>query len=114
MILENGQRNNVEDVSVGGSKNHRSSDSVVIRPEPVSCRHAPAIAGHEARKVVLRHRRSEVVSDPRLMVEKLPSHDRAYGVAAMVAFIGVAGTVTEETCNGIDSTRFEFRSENVQ
>jgi len=48
------------------------------------------------------------------VVEELPSHDRAYGVAAMVAFVGVAGTVTEEPCQRIGSTRFEFRSENVQ
>jgi len=108
------QGDDVEDVAVGGSKDHRSSDPVVIGSEPVSCGDAPAITGHETRKVVLRHCCRQVVSDARLVVEELPSHDRADGVAAMVAFICVTGAIAEEACDGIDSTRFEIRSENVR
>jgi hypothetical protein len=114
VCFEGFQRGDVKDVAVGGSKDYRSSYSVVIGSEPVSRGHAPAITRHETRKVVLRHCCRQVVSNARLVVEELPSHDRADGVAAMVAFICVTGAIAEEACYGIDSTRFEFRSENVQ
>ena len=114
MGFEGLEGDDVKDTAVGGCKDHRGSDSVVISSEPVSCGDAPAVAGDESGEVVLRHCGRQVVSNAGLVVEELPSHDRADGVAAMVAFICVTGAIAEEACDRIDSTRFEFRSENVR
>ena len=57
-------------------------DAIVMCPQPVGRRHAPAVAGHKARKAVLRHRSGQIIADTALVLEEFSGHHCAYGVAA--------------------------------
>ena len=70
--------------------------AVLVGAQPVDRRDAPAVAGHEAREAVQRHRRREVVADAALVVEELLGHDRADRVAAEILGSGAAAAVAVE------------------
>jgi len=113
MKLEHFQRDDFKDAVVGRCEDNRGGCTIRVGSQPVSRGDAPAIAGDEAWKAVLGHRRFQVVPDGGLVVEKFSGHDRADRVAAMVAFVGVARSITKEARERINSAISEFSTENV-
>src|SRR3954470_20270890 len=97
---ENVQRYDVEYARVGGCENHRCRHSGLVGLEPPQRHHAPAIARHETRKVVLGSRSDEVVADRLLVREELRGYDGADRVAADVLGTTRAAAVAIEPGDG--------------
>ena len=98
---------------VGGGQHHRRRAAVLVGPQPVDRGDAPAVARHEPREVVLRHRRAEVVADRALVLEELGRDDGADRVAAEVLGTGGAAAVPVEAGHRVGAARLELAAEHV-
>ncbi len=84
-----------------------------MRTEPICCGNAPPIARHKTWKTVWWHRRTQIVADRQLMLEKLGSDNRADRVASTVFGSGRATPVAVEPRQGIGAARLQFSSYDV-
>ena len=105
MLLERGQRDDLQGPLVGGGQDHVSGGAVMVGPKPVDRSHAPSIAGHQAGKSELGHRGDQVVSDRTLVLQELGGHHRTDGVAAEVLRAGCATPVPVEPGQGFRAAR---------
>src|SRR4029077_14095951 len=86
---------------------------VLMGAQPVARSHAPAVARNEAREMVGRHRRDEVVADRLLVLEELLRDDRADRVAAEILEPGVAPSVAVEAGQWVGSALLQRLPEDV-
>jgi hypothetical protein len=113
VLCQGGERNDLQGELVRGCEHHVGGGAVEVGTQPVSGGYAPAVAGDQAREAVLRYRRTEVVADPALMLEKLGRHHGADGVAALVLDTGAAAPVAIKAGDGVGATALERPTEHV-
>ncbi len=113
MFLERSERNELKRTLVGGRQHYVGGRAVLVRPEPVHCGHAPAVAGREPREVMLGHRGDQVVADTTLVLEERGRDHGADRVAPQVLRTGTTAPVAEEACEGIDATRLKLATEHI-
>ena len=90
VLLEQVERHEIERALVGRGEDDEGGDALLVRPQPRLGRHAPAVAGLKAGKVVLGRRRAQVVPDAPLILEELPADDGADRVTPEVTGTGAA------------------------
>lgn len=113
MLSQDLQRDQIEGAFMGRSEDHRRRHPIVMSPQPIHRGHTPSIAGHQAREVVLRHRRTEVIADAVLMIEELRGHHGTNGVTAEVLRTGGAGPVTIKAGEWIDAAGLQVAAQDV-
>ena len=113
VLLERGERNDLKRPFMGGRQHYVGGRAVLVRPQPVQRRHAPAVAGGEPREVVLRHRGDQVITDTTLVLEERGRHHRADRVAPQILRIGATAPVTVKAGEGVDATRLKLATEHV-
>ena len=104
VFLEGVERNDLERSLMGRCKDDVSCGAVLVGLQPVGCGHTPPITRREPRKSILRHRRSQVVTDLPLVLEELGGDDRADRVATEVLGTGVAASIPKETGHRVGTT----------
>ena len=113
VLLERLERHELERALVRRRQHDVGRDAVLVGAPPVERGHAPAVAGHQPREAVLRHRRRQVVADAALVLEELRRHDRADRVAADVLDAAAAATVPVEAGDRIAAAGLELAAEDV-
>lgn len=113
MFFQSVKRDDLKRSLMGGCKDDVGCGAVLVRLQPVGCRHTPPIAGREPRESILRHRRDQVVADPPLVLEKLGGYDRTDRVAAEVLRTGVATPIPEKTGDRVGPTGGKRSSEDI-
>src|SRR5579871_675037 len=98
---------------VRGGEHDERGDALLVRVQPRVSGHAPAIAGGEAGKPVLGHRRAQVVADAQLELEELRGHHGADRVAAEITGAGSAASVTVEAGERVQAAGLERPAEDV-
>ena len=88
-------------------------DAIVMCPQPVGRRHAPAVSGHKARKAILGYRGGQIIADAALVLEEFSGHHCAYGVAAQVFRSAGAASVSVETGERVGATWLKFAAEHI-
>src|SRR5271165_5595496 len=111
--LEIGERAVVEGAFVSSPQDHAGCIARLQRFEPAGRTQAPAVAGPQAGKAELGHRRRKIIAAGFGKLEKLGSHDDADRVAANVFWTGVAATVTKEARLGRHRTDVEPVAEDI-
>src|SRR5207302_8355918 len=101
MLLEGREWDDLQGLLMAGGEDDVRCSAVVVGAQPVRGSHTPAISGHQAGKMVLGHRRREVVADTALVLEELGGHHRADGVAAKVLAPGGTAPVSVEASEGV-------------
>ena len=99
---------------VRGGEHHRRCGAVTVGVEPPRCADAPAVAGLEAGKAVLRHRCHEVVAASELMLEELRGHHSAHRVGAQVIRARRAAAVAIEAGERVAATLLEWTAEHIE
>src|SRR5947209_2074382 len=87
--------------------------AIVMSPQPVSCRHAPAVPRHQPRELELRNRGRQIVADAALVLEKFRSHHRADRVASPVLWPGVTAPITVEAGDRVGATWLQFTTDHI-
>ena len=82
MLSARRQGYHIEGAFVGGRQHNRGGASCAVGPMPIHGSNAPAVAGDESGRPVLRYRCREVVADRALVLQELASHNGASGVRA--------------------------------
>jgi hypothetical protein len=113
VLLEGSERNDLKRPFMGGRQNYVGGRAVLVCPQPVQRGHAPAVAGREAREVVLRHRGDQVVADATLVLEERGCDHRADRVAPAVLWTGTTAPVTVKAGEGVDATRLKLATEHI-
>src|SRR5579859_3890291 len=98
---------------MGRRQHDESSYSGLVGLQPVARGDTPAVAWHEARKVVFRDRCAEIVADHLLILEKLGAHHRADRVATDVLWTGAAATIAVEASQWLCATALERPAEDI-
>lgn len=101
-MFQQGERHNLERASVRGGERDRGRDFRGESFLPPGGADAPAIAGLQPRKIVVGHRRGEIVAGCEAEREELGGDFDADGVAAAILGAGVALAVAEEAGERID------------
>ena len=91
----------VQSAFVRGAQDHAGSLAGLKRFLPTGCTEAPPVAGFQAAKAELRHRRRKIVATGFGKREKLGGHDGADGVAADILSRSVAAAVPKEARHGV-------------
>ena len=105
--------NNFERALVRRGQGDGGADASLQTLEPPGCADAPAIAGVQSGKIILRPWRAEVVADRAAIFEKFVGDFDTYRVAADILGTGVAMPVAKITGDGRQRTRLEWSAENV-
>src|SRR5579859_4294901 len=113
VLLDRGQRDDLQAAFVGGGEHHRRGDAVAVGEQPVGRRHAPPVARHQPGKAERRDRGAQVVADAALVFEELGGDHRTDRVAPQVLRPGVAAAVPVETGHRIHAAGFEFTAQYV-
>ena len=114
VLLKRSERNDLKRPCMGGRTPARlGGRAVLMCPQPVQRRHAPAVAGREPREVVLRRRGGQVIADTTLVLEELGRDHRADRVAPPVLRTGTTAPVTVKTGEGVDAARLKFATEHI-
>jgi hypothetical protein len=113
VLLERSERNDLEGTFMGGRQHDERGRAILVRPQPVQRGYAPAVAGHEPREAVLRHRGDQVIADATLVLEERGGNHRADRVATPVLRTGTTAPVTVKTGEGVDTTRLKLATENI-
>ena|SRR6266516_1937531 len=113
VVPERSERNDLERPLMRGRKHDVGGRAVLMRPQPVQRGHAPAVAGHEPRKAVVRYRGDQVIADPTLVLEKRRGDHRTDRVAPAVLRTGTAGPVTVKAGKGVDAARLKLAAEHI-
>jgi hypothetical protein len=87
------------------AQDHAGRTARLHRFAPAGCTQAPAVAGPQAGKAELGHRRRKIIAAGFGELEKRRGHDGADRVAADVFSIGVAATVTKYVCNAAAASK---------
>jgi hypothetical protein len=90
VLNEELEGDNLQRVLVGGFEDDGARGSSLLNLEPASGTDAPAIAGLQASKTVLRHGRAQVVAESLRRREERSIDDAADGVDAVVVGVGLA------------------------
>src|ERR1700722_1919084 len=94
--LEIGERAVVEGAFVSSPQDHAGRAARLQRFAPAGRTQAPPVAGPQAGKAELGHRRRKIIAGGFGKLQKRGSHEGADCVAPEVFWIGVAATVTKE------------------
>lgn len=113
VVLEHGERNNVQSSLMGRRQHHWCSSAVVVGAQPVRGSYAPAIPWLQPGKTVLRHRRAQVIANTALVLQELTGHDRAYRMAPQVLGTGAAAPVSVETRDRVGPARLELAAQHI-
>src|SRR5450755_2620573 len=113
MLLEDVKRDDVQRAFVRRSEHHERGGTVDMGSQPVGRRHAPAIPGHQAGELELRHCSGEIVSDLPLVLQELRCHHHADRVAAEILRTRVAAAVTIEARYRVGATPLQWPPEHV-
>ena len=92
---------------VGGRQDHRWRDSGLECLKPTIYTQAPTVAGFEARKVVGRDRRDQIIALRAREFEKLTSYKGAEQVAAEIPRPSVAGAIAAKSGPGFQATKLQ-------
>ena len=111
--LEIGERAVVEGAFVSSAQDHAKRAARLQCFAPAGRTQAPAVAGPQAGKAELGHRRRKIIAAGFGKLEKLGSHNGADRVAADVFSIGVAATMTKEPRLGINRADVEPIAEDI-
>ena len=103
----------VESAFVRGAQDHAGSLAGLKRFLPTRCTQAPTVAGFQAAKAELRHRRRKIVAAGFGKREKRGGHDGADRVATDVLSPGVAAAVSKEAGHGVYRAEFKPVTEHV-
>ena len=98
---------------MGGCQDHVGGRAVLVRSQPVDCGHAPAVAGHEPGKAILRHGSDQVVADATLMLKERGRDHSADRVASAVLGTSATAPVTVEAGWGVDATRLKLSAQHI-
>jgi hypothetical protein len=113
VLLEQIERHDIERPLVRGGEDDESGDALFVRAQPGVGRHAPAVPGLEAGKVVLGRRRAQVIPDAPLILEKFSGHDGADRVTPQVTGAGTAAAVAVEAGERVGAARLERAAEHI-
>src|SRR5450755_164322 len=113
MLAQHRQGHDLQGPLMGGGQHDVRRGAIMVGPQPVSRRHAPAVARHEPGKLKLRSRGAEVVADAALMLQEPGGHDRADRVVADVLRPGVAASVAIEAGDRVGAARFQLTTQHV-
>ena len=113
MLGERGKGNDRQSSFMCRSQDNVGSDAIAVGPQPVRRRHAPPVAWHEARKLVLRHRSAQIVADATLMIKEFSGDHRAYCVATQVLGPGTAAPVPVEAGDRVSATGLKLTAKHV-
>jgi hypothetical protein len=105
--LQIGERAVVEGAFVRSPQNHAGRLARLERFLPARRTQAPAVAGPQAGKAKLWHRRRKIIATGFGKLEELSSHDSADGMTADVFSTRVAAAVSEEPRHGLRRAVFE-------
>lgn len=112
--LEQGlEGDDVESVLVGGLEDDRAGGTGFVYLQPAGGADAPAVAGLEAGKAVLRHGGGKIVAETSGGGEELGCDDAADGVDTDVVRAGAAAAVAIEARHGVVPARFERLTKNI-
>jgi hypothetical protein len=111
--FEVGKRAVLESPFVSSPQDHAGRAARLQCFAPAGCTQAPAVAGPQAGKAELGHRRRKIITARFGELEKLLGHDDADRVAADVLSTGVAATVTKEPRLGVHRAIIEPAAENI-
>lgn len=92
---------------MGGRQHHRCGDTVLVGVQPAHGHHTPPVSRLQAGEAVLRARRTQIVADGRLVLEKLSRDDGAHGVATEILRPGAAAAVPVEPGERIGAALFQ-------
>ena len=98
VLLEEGQRHDLEGAGVGRSEGNGRGNSGEERFLPTRGAHAPTVAGLQAGEVVVGHGGGKVVAGGTAESKELGGDLDADGVAAVVVGAGVAMAVAKKAC----------------
>jgi hypothetical protein len=80
---------------------------------PTQGTQAPFVAGLEARKVILRPWRDEVIASAFRKIKKFLRNNGTYHMPALVALVGSAKPISVKACARTEATSFQISSENI-
>src|SRR6476620_6480101 len=103
----------VQSAFVRGAQDHTGSLAGLKRFLPTRCTQAPTVAGFQAAKAELRHRRRKIVATGFGKREKLGGHDGADRMTADVLSPSVAAAVSKEARHGVYRAELEPVAEHV-
>jgi hypothetical protein len=103
----------VQSAFVRGAQDHAGSLAGVKRFLPTRCTEAPTVAGFQAAKAELRHRRRKIVATGFGKREKRGGHDGADRVATDVLSPSVAAAVAKEARHRVYRAEFKPVTEHV-
>lgn len=98
---------------MGGLQFDPGCASRVVGLDPAPQTEAPEVARLESGKLVLRHRRRQIVAALAREFEKLGRHFRTDGVHATVIAAGIAKPIAKEAGEGIAAAGDEVSAENI-
>jgi hypothetical protein len=113
MLAEYLERHDVERAFVRGRKYDGRRAAVHVGSEPVGRSDAPAVTRVQSRETMHRHRGTQIVADPSLVLEELGGDDSADRVAALILGSGAAASIPEETGHRIQAARLEIPAEDI-
>ena len=113
VLAQRVERHDLQRPLVRGGEHHPGCGAVVVGPQPVRRRHAPAVPRHQPGELVLRHGGGQVVADPALMLEELGGHHRADRVTPPVLGPGAAAAVPVEPGDRVSAARFQLPTQHI-
>jgi len=99
---------------VGGRQDHRWRDSGLERLKPTVYTQAPTFAEFEARKVLGRNRRDQIIALRAREFEKLESYQGAEQVAAEIPWPSVAGAIATKAGPGFQATKLQRLVQHIE
>lgn len=114
MLLQHGERHDVQDALVGGCEYHVGRGTIVVGPEPVYRGYAPAIPGYQAREAILRSWSDEIVADIALMFEEVGCYHGTDSVATQIFRSGGTASIPVEAGERIGAARLKFTTQHVE
>jgi hypothetical protein len=103
----------IQGFCMGGLKDYRGRDPMLIGFPPSAGTQAPTVPGFKSREIVKRHGRAQVVSPGSGETEKLGCHHGAYHVGACVIRAGAATTIPVETSKGFITTGYKATAQDI-
>jgi hypothetical protein len=113
VLLKRSERNETKRPLMGRRQHHVGGRAILVCPSPVQRGHAPAVAGREARKLVLRPRGDQVVADTTLVLEERGRDNRTDRVAPPVLWTGSTTPIAVKAGERVAATRLKLAAENI-
>jgi hypothetical protein len=107
------ERKVIEQTFVRGLEHEGRRHTGLMRLYPTGRAHAPLIAGLESRKTELGPRRTEIIADALLKIEKLCRQMNTSGVFPRIFLIGLAASVPEKSGQGVPGAGSQGGSEHI-